>query len=68
MKSHALFCAGAVLAVLHDPGGSLAGSLGSTKFPETLLIDSKGEVLYKWVGPQDWLSAEVLDTFKRFIP
>lgn len=51
--------------VLNDPKGELAHSVGISKFPETLLINGKGEVVHKWVGPQDWLSAEVLDTIRR---
>lgn len=51
--------------VLHDPDGSFSRQLGVTKFPETFLIDSKGKILQKWIGPQDWLSLEVLQTLKK---
>lgn len=47
-------------SVFHDPEGELARTLGTTKFPETFLINSDGEILYKWLGPQDWLSLDVL--------
>lgn len=46
--------------VLHDPDGDFATSLGTTKFPETFLIDRSGNVLKKWVGPQNWLSGNII--------
>jgi peroxiredoxin len=51
--------------VLHDPDGAFSRQLGVTKFPETFLIDSKGKILQKWIGPQDWLSLEVLQFLKK---
>ncbi|MFM8270524.1 MAG: TlpA family protein disulfide reductase [Pseudomonadota bacterium] len=51
--------------VLHDPDGALSRSLGVTKFPETFLINSSGNVLHKWIGPQDWLSFEILEILKK---
>ncbi len=45
---------------LHDPTGQLAHAMGTSKFPETYWLNSKGEVRYKWIGPQNWLSSEVL--------
>jgi thiol-disulfide isomerase/thioredoxin len=50
--------------VLHDKEGELARSLGTTKFPETYLVNNKGEILYKWLGPQNWLSQDVLHQLK----
>lgn len=49
-------------AVLHDPDGQFSRTLGITKFPETFLVDSNGTVLYKWIGPQDWQSQEMIQT------
>lgn len=48
------------LIVLHDPDGELARGVGTVKFPETYLIEKSGKILYKWVGPQNWLSDEIL--------
>ena len=50
--------------ILHDPDGSFARALGVIKFPETFLINSDGKVLYKWIGPQDWLYMETLEFLK----
>lgn len=47
-----------------DRSGKLAEKMGSTKFPETYLISNGGNVLFKWIGPQDWLSAEVLEKLR----
>jgi thiol-disulfide isomerase/thioredoxin len=47
-------------SVLHDPSGPFATEVGTVKFPETYWVDSEGKILYKWLGPQDWLSRDVL--------
>lgn len=52
------------LPVLHDLGGKFAESIGVTKFPETFWVRSDGTVAQKWVGPQNWLSAEVLERLR----
>lgn len=46
--------------VLHDPNGVYARAIGTTKFPETYFLAQDGKPLYKWVGPQSWLSGDVL--------
>ncbi|NBX92197.1 MAG: TlpA family protein disulfide reductase [Proteobacteria bacterium] len=48
------------LMVLHDSNGVLSKKLGTRKLPETFLISSKGALIRKWIGPQDWLSGEIL--------
>jgi thiol-disulfide isomerase/thioredoxin len=47
-----------------DRGGKLAEKMGSTKFPETYYVSAANSVLYKWIGPQEWLSAEVLEKLR----
>ncbi|MCB0404572.1 MAG: TlpA family protein disulfide reductase [Bdellovibrionales bacterium] len=47
--------------VLHDPEGAFARQLGTTRFPETYWIDRNGTILHRWIGPQDWLSKEVIE-------
>jgi thiol-disulfide isomerase/thioredoxin len=49
---------------LWDPRGNLAKKVGTTKFPETYWINKRGEVLYKWIGPQDWTSQEILSALQ----
>jgi len=47
--------------IFHDPLGRLAREAGTTKFPETYWLDSEGKLVHKWVGPQNWNGAEVLE-------
>ena len=51
--------------VLHDPEGEFSRTLGTTKFPETYWVSTEGKVLYKWIGPQNWLSEKVLGTLSH---
>jgi len=52
------------MPVLHDPSGRFAATLGTTKFPETYWVTREGNVPMRWVGPQEWLSTEVLATLR----
>ncbi len=52
--------------VFHDPEGQFSKTLGILKFPETFLVDSKGTILYKWIGPQDWQSQEIVRILVSF--
>ena len=42
------------MPVLLNPGGSVAKSYGTFKFPETYLLDRSGIVRYKVIGSADW--------------
>jgi len=48
--------------VLHDPNGYFSARMGTTRFPETYWVETNGAVRHKWIGPQNWLSEEVLGT------
>ena len=52
--------------VLHDKTGDTARAVGTSKFPETYWINSEGKILHKWIGPQNWLSGDVLKTLIPF--
>jgi thiol-disulfide isomerase/thioredoxin len=54
------------LTVLFDKSGSFSTQMGTVKFPETYLVNSEQKVLYKWLGPQDWLSSEVIAQIGHF--
>ena len=41
-----------------DPKKSAATTFGTLKFPETWFLSPSGEVLFQWIGPQDWSSAK----------
>jgi len=41
-----------------DPKTQVSEQYGSYAFPETYLISPKGEIITKWIGPQDWKSPD----------
>ncbi len=43
-----------------DPTEKLAADWGTTAYPETYVIDRKGRLDRKIVGPQDWTSPEMM--------
>jgi len=55
------YFAGAIPEVIHrDPAGRLARWLGSDVLPETWLVDPRGRVFSRTVGPRPWSLAEPL--------
>jgi peroxiredoxin len=42
------------LPILLDPGGKVSRRYGTFKYPETYLIDGRGVVAKKIVGPRNW--------------
>ncbi len=40
--------------VLRDPGQSVSKAWGTTKFPESFVVDRDGTLAYKIVGARDW--------------
>lgn len=51
------------LIVLHDVDGDISRAFGTVKFPETYLLNAEGQVVHKWIGPQNWLSRAVIEEF-----
>ncbi len=47
------------LPVYHDPGKAAAMAYGITGVPETFVIDKKGQVAEKVIGPFDWMEPQV---------
>jgi cytochrome c biogenesis protein CcmG, thiol:disulfide interchange protein DsbE len=37
-----------------DPGATINADYGTFKYPETYIIDTKGKVVQKIIGPTDW--------------
>lgn len=57
-----------IFPTYRDPGtrdshSPLAASYGTTMYPETYVIDRKGKIARKIIGPQDWNSPEMLAYF-----
>jgi len=42
-----------------DPGGGVAHNYGTFKYPETYLVGPQGQLLKRYIGPQNWTSAEI---------
>jgi peroxiredoxin len=53
--------------VLLDPEGKTYRLYGLTGVPETFIIDKKGIVIHKIIGPQNWTNREWLDYFDRIL-
>lgn len=51
--------------ILFDTDANLSRSVGTTKFPETYWVGKDGTILHKWIGPQNWLDAGVLNKIRQ---
>ena len=58
---------GAALPALLDTEGKVSRLYGTTGVPETFVIDSRGVIVKKVLGPIDWSSAEVLSALDGMI-
>lgn len=48
------------LEAWHDPSMALSGAIGAQILPTTVLYDSSGREVWRFVGDTDWTSAEAL--------
>jgi cytochrome c biogenesis protein CcmG, thiol:disulfide interchange protein DsbE len=46
-----------------DPTKNIAVEYGTTMFPDTYVIDRRGRIARKFVGPQDWTQGDVAAYF-----
>ena len=53
------------LLTVRDPEQKIAGMYGTAGWPETYIIDRKGVLRRKVVGPIDWNAPEVLEFLSR---
>jgi peroxiredoxin len=53
--------------VLLDREGRVSGRYGVTGYPETFIIDRRGQVVNHIIGPADWASDELVAYFQRLI-
>ncbi|HUI67705.1 MAG TPA: TlpA disulfide reductase family protein [Nitrospirota bacterium] len=58
---------GLSLPALLDPGRSVAGLYGTYKFPETYIVDRRGVVKYKVIGPRDWTAPASMNVIRGLI-
>ena len=53
--------------VSRDPSKKSAQDYGTVMYPETYIIDRKGKIARKVIGPQDWNSAEMTAYFDALL-
>lgn len=58
---------GYTFPIYRDPDGSAAKRFGITGVPETFIIDKKGTLRKKVVGPLEWNSPPVIEAFLNLI-
>ena len=58
---------GVSLPALLDSDGKVARRYGTTGVPETFVIDAKGVIVEKVIGPEDWSSPDVLAFLDKVI-
>jgi peroxiredoxin len=58
---------GLTFPVLLDPDRKTYRLYGLTGIPETFLIDKNGVIVYKIIGPENWVDKEWLDYFDRIL-
>jgi cytochrome c biogenesis protein CcmG/thiol:disulfide interchange protein DsbE len=51
----------------NDPSAKIAHDYGTSMWPETYVIDRKGKIARKIIGPQDWNSPEMLAYFDNLL-
>lgn len=52
---------------LLDPAGTTSKLYKTTGVPETFIIDKKGTVIHKVIGPRDWGTDSVFGVFEKII-
>ena len=52
--------------VVQDADRAVAHSFGTTKVPETYLIDREGRIAHRFVGPRDWSDPQLIEDVKAF--
>jgi len=50
-----------------DPSKKIASDFGTSMWPETYIIDRRGIILRKIIGPQDWNSPDLLAYFDAIL-
>lgn len=58
---------GLTFPILLDPNKKVYRLYGLTGVPETFIINKKGDILLKIIGPRDWMKKPWLDYFDRII-
>ena len=59
--------AGVVFETARDPEGSIGADYGTFKYPETYVIDARGRVVQKHIGPRNWMDPELLSSIRALL-
>ncbi len=51
----------------HDPSAAIAASYGTFRYPESYIIDAKGQVIEKLISEQDWADPKLIARVKRYL-
>jgi cytochrome c biogenesis protein CcmG, thiol:disulfide interchange protein DsbE len=50
-----------------DPDAKISADYGTFKYPETYIIDTKGKVVQKIIGPANWTDGSMVNAVKSFL-
>jgi peroxiredoxin len=50
-----------------DPSADISGRYGTFKFPETYVIDSRGRVRQKHIGPENWANENLIRSVRALL-
>jgi peroxiredoxin len=50
-----------------DPGAEISASYGTFKYPETYVINARGEVIEKFIGPENWMDSRLIARIKSLL-
>ena len=50
-----------------DPSAEISGQYGTFKYPETYVIDSRGKVLQKHIGPEVWTNENLIQRIRSLL-
>jgi len=53
--------------VARDEKADIPASYGTYKYPETYVINAKGEVLEKFIGEENWADPQLIERIKRLL-
>ena len=58
---------GITIPILDDQQNILGERYGLTGLPETFIVDKKGVIREKFIGPKEWDSPEIIDLLTKYI-
>jgi peroxiredoxin len=53
--------------IAHDPDAGIPAAYGTFKYPETYIINSRGQVIEKLIAEQDWADPQLIERVKRYL-